>query len=227
MDDLRDTLRHVLWIGGPPDAGKSTVADLLGGKHGLSVYHFDRHEMDHIARADPVRSPQLYALRVQLAELDEGVWLEEFWVRRSAQEMTLGTIASWSERVGLAVEDILAMPMDRPLIAEGAGFFPEVILPLLSTPCQAIFLAPSEAFKRASHERRAKSERRDRTSDPERFLRNHIERDLLMAAHYRRAASELGLTLIDVDGSRAVEQVAAAVEAHFEPLLAGPRTARE
>ncbi len=74
MDDLRDVLRHVLWIGGPPDAGKSTVADLLGGKHGLPVYHFDQHEMGHIARADPLRSPQLHALRVQLAELDEGVW---------------------------------------------------------------------------------------------------------------------------------------------------------
>jgi len=177
MDDLRDALRHVLWIGGPPDAGKSTAADLLGSKHGLAVYHFDRHEMDHIVRADPVRRPQLHALGVQLAELDEQAWLEDFWVRLSAQEMAVGTIAEWSERVGLAVEDILAMPVDRPLIAEGAGFFPEVILPLLSTPCQAIFLAPTEAFKRASHERRAKSKRRDRTSDPERFLRNHIERD--------------------------------------------------
>lgn len=221
MDDLRDALRHVLWIGGPPDAGKSTVADLLGSKHGLPVYHFDRHEMDHIARATPARYPQLHALGVQLAELDEQAWLEEFWVRRSVQEMALGTIASWSERVGLAVEDILALPADRPLIAEGAGFFPKAILPLLSTARQAVFLAPTEAFKRASHERRAKSARRDQTSNPERFLRNHIERDLLMAEHYRRTTRELGLTLIDVDGSRSVAEVTAVIEAHFEPLLAG------
>ncbi len=222
MRNLRDALRHVLWIGGPPDAGKSTVADVLGGKHGLPVYHFDRHEMDHIARAEPTRRPQLYALWVQLAELDERAWLEEFWVRRSVEEMARDTIASWSERIELAIEDILAMPTDRSLIAEGPGFFPEAILPLLSTPRQAVFLAPSEAFKRASHERRAKSARRDQTSDPERFLRNHIERDLLMAEHYRRTARELGLALIEVDGSRSAAEVTSVVEAHFEPLLAGP-----
>lgn len=47
MNDVRHMLRHVLWIGGPPDAGKTTVADLLGRAHRLPVYHFDRHEMDH------------------------------------------------------------------------------------------------------------------------------------------------------------------------------------
>jgi len=110
-----------------------------------------------IARADPARHPQLYALRVQLAELDEQVWLDEYWVRPSVQEMVRGTIRSWSERVELAVEDILALPADGPLIVEGPGFFPEAIQPLLSAPRQAIFLVPSEAFKRASHERREKS----------------------------------------------------------------------
>jgi len=221
MDSSKDALRRVLWIGGPPDAGKSTIADLLGDKYGLPVYRFDRREMDHIARAEPMRHPHLHTLQAQLAELDEQAWLEEFWVRRPVEEMVDSTIASWSERVGLAVEDILSMPTDRPIIAEGPGFFPEMILPLLSTPRQAIFLVPSEEFKRASHARRAKSERRDRTSDPERFLRNHIERDLLMAEHYRRTAREVGLALIEVDGSRSIGQVTAAVEAHFEPLLAG------
>jgi len=80
---------------------------------------------------------------------------------------------------------------------------------------------PSEAFKRASHERREKSARCHRTSDPARFLRNHIERDLLMGEHYRRTARELGLALIDVDGSRSVEQMAATVETHFGAFCQG------
>lgn len=218
-NDPKSALSHVLWIGGPPDAGKSTVADLLGGQHRLPAYHFDRREMDHIARADPERHPALHALGAKLREIDERAWLEEAWVLTTPEEMARRAIASWSERVGLAVEDLRALPAERPIVAEGPGFFPEILLPLLSSPRQAVLLVPTEAFKRASHARRGKSERGYRTSDPERYRRNHIERDLLMAEHYRRTARGSGLLLIEVDGSRSAEEVAAVVGAHFAPLL--------
>ena len=210
---------HVLWIGGPPDAGKTSVATLLARKNHLPVYHFDRHELDHIARADPKRHPALHALGSSLKELDERAWCDEHWVRRPVEEMARSAIASWSERVDLAVEDLLAMPADRPIIAEGPGFFPEVILPLLSSPRQASWLVPTTAFKRASHRRRGKTAFRSETSDPDRACRNHVERDLLITEHYRRAARELGLPLIEVDGSRSAEEVAALVEACFAPWL--------
>ena len=31
--DLKSKLSHVLWIGGPPDGGKTTIADLLGATY--------------------------------------------------------------------------------------------------------------------------------------------------------------------------------------------------
>ena len=217
--DLKRALAHVLWIGGPPDAGKTTVAQLLAEKYGLQVYHFDRREPDHLRRADPARHPALHALATDLWELGERAWQESYWVRRPVAEQARGAIASWSERVGLAVEDLLALPADRPIVAEGPGFFPEAILPLLASPRQAIWLVPSAAFKRASHARRGKSAWRANTSDPERAYRNHVERDLLLAEHYRRQARALGVPLLEVDGSRPVEAVAAEVEAHFAPRL--------
>ena len=218
-EELKRALAHVLWIGGPPDSGKTTVAHLLADKYGLQVYHFDRREMDHIRRADPARHPALHALGASLRELDEREWVEAHWMRRPVAEQARGAIASWTERVGLAVEDLLALPADRPIVAEGPGFFPEAILPLLASPRQAIWLVPSEAFKRASHARRGKSGWRVELSDRERAYRNHVERDLLMAEHYRRQARELGVPLIEVDGSRPVAEVAAEVEAHFAPRL--------
>ena len=67
------------------------------------------------------------------------------------------------------------MPTERPIVAEGPGFFPEAILPLLADPRRAIWLAPTETFKRASHERRGKTAFRCRTGDPDRAYRNHVE----------------------------------------------------
>lgn len=219
LSDLSDygrTLAHVFWIGGPPDAGKSTVAELLGAQYGLTVYHFDRHEMDHIARADPERHPQLHRLGAKLAEIGEMAWLEEEWIRAGPEEMARRAIAVWTERVGLACGDLAALQADRPIVAEGPGFFPRAILPLLSSAREAIFLVPTEAFKRESHERRGKSRGRgERTSDPARYRNNHIARDLLMAEQYRQEVRESGLRSITIDGTRSAPEVADMVAEHF------------
>ena len=124
------------------------------------------------------------------------------------------------ERLPLIVEDLLALPADCAIVAEGPGFFPEVVLPVLSDARQAIWMVPTEAFKRASHARRRKGEwRRELVSDPQRSMCNHIARDLPMADHYRRITRELGLPRIEVDGARSAHEVAAEVEARFAPLL--------
>lgn len=218
--DPKRALRHVLWIGGPPDCGKTTIADLLAARHDLDVYHFDRCERDHIRRADPVLHPALYRFGRQLAELDDRSFLEWAWVHPTPREMAEHTIACWSERVALAVEDLLARPKDRLIIAEGPGFFPAAVLPLITTPHHAIWLVPTEDFQRASHMRRRKGAYRDAIlADPQHAHRQHIARDLLLAEHYRASARALGVPIIEVDGSQPPEDVATRVERHVAPLL--------
>jgi hypothetical protein len=212
-DDLRAALAHVLWIGGAPDAGKTSIASLLAEKYQLPVYHFDRHEPAHFARANPRQHPALFAAHPMRMTPDER------WVQQPVARMVQQTIASWSERCGMVVEDLLAMPKQPMIVAEGPGFFPECIAPLMSHPHQAIWLVPTEPFKQASAARRDKPSARFETSDPARAQRNWYARDLGLVAHVTQGAEKYDLTLLTVDGSRSLAEMAALVEAHFAPFL--------
>jgi hypothetical protein len=59
----------------------------------------------------------------------------------------------------------------------------------------------------------------NRTSDPECAQEHRIERDALLVERVREQARVHGLRVIDVDGTRTVDEVRAAVEQHFEPYL--------
>ncbi len=98
--DLKQALTRVLWVSGPPGSGKTSIADLLAEKHGLQVYHSDRHEMAHFGRVDPQRHPALHAAH------PDDMTPEQRWTAPSPQEMAQSTIAGWTERFGMAVDDL-------------------------------------------------------------------------------------------------------------------------
>ena len=208
---LRDQLQHVFWIGGPPDAGKSTVANLIAKAVGGHCYRQDEHEMRHLREALPDQHPHHVDLRQRLDSLDEMTFFDDLWVRHPVEEMVASTRAVWSERIGLITADLLALPNDRPIIAEGPGFFPDVVLPLIRSPHQAFWLIPTAEFKRESHARRGKSAFAPTTSNPDLARQNHIERDLLLANAYRVEVRQLGLPWMAIDGRQTADEVAAEV----------------
>lgn len=212
---LRAALAHVLWIGGGTDAGKTSVAQALAARHGLQAYHYDRYDRfepgGHWARVDPARHPHMHA--------SVGRSRDDTWVHMTPERLTAAWLRSTPERFSLTLEDLQALPPTPPIVAEGYGFLPEFVAPLLPTPAQAIWLVPTEEFKRASYERRGKAASFSDTSDPTRACHNHIGRDLLIAAHVRQSAQALGLTVVEIDGARPLDQVVALVEAHIAPCL--------
>ncbi len=213
-------LAHVLWIGGGTDAGKTTVAEAIVERYNLQFYHFDRHERSHIERRIAAGD---YVGRKNLFELTP----DELWIDQTPEEMATGTIQGWSRRVDFAVDDLLAMPKQPLIVAEGPGFFPEVIQPLLSSPQQAIWLVPEPQFKRKIAIQRGKPSVRYATRDPVLATENIIARDLLMAQHVRAEATRLGLTLLDVDGAQSIKQLVTCVEQHFAPFLQVRSTEKE
>ncbi len=105
----------------------------------------------------------------------------------------------------------------RPVLAEGFCLTPDLVAPHLDDPRRAIWLLPTEAFKRASWERRGKPSWRDKVSDPERGARNLFERDLLLAETIARQAEAHGFEIMVVDGALSEDEVTARLEARLRP----------
>lgn len=215
--ELRQALSHVLWIGGATDTGKTTVSQAVAQRSRLQLYHYDRHDLPQTERL-------AQTLPRYRAFLDAS--LDERWVHPEPEDLLQFVLQGFQDRFPLVVEDLLDLPKEPMIVAEGFGFTPELLLPILSSKRQAVWLVPTEGFKRASMERRGKPSFRDKVSDPERATSNVFMRDMLLAEKVRAQARSLGLTVYKVDESRSVEKLATLIEQHFEPFLgttcAGP-----
>lgn len=203
---LRGRLRHVRWLGGGSGAGKSTVARLLAARHGLRVYGCDEAMAGHVRRSTPAQAPLLHAF----VAMD----MDERWVERPPSVMleTFGWFRG--EGFELIVEDLLALPDDRPALVEGFRLLPGLVAPLLDSPRQAVWLAPTAEFRRAAFEERGFTWTiPGKTSDPARALANLLARDRLFTEWMVGEARALGLTVVEVDGRSDIEAVARRVAA--------------
>ena len=203
---LRQRLSHVLWIGGATDTGKSTIARNLAERHGLYVYHYDKTDAVHLQR--------LAATDPEIREFNEAS-LDARWVDPEPEAMSQRELRSFSLRFPLVTDDLLALPEDKPIVAEGFGLLPELVQPVLSSPYQAVWLVPSESFKRDSMTRRGKPSFAGSTRDPEKARSNLLARDMLLAGYYRRQVVACGYTLYEVDGSLSIEEMTHRVREHF------------
>jgi 2-phosphoglycerate kinase len=206
----RQVLSHVLWIGGATDTGKTTISRIIAERYGLQIYNYDRYDLPQVERL-------AQTLPRYRAFLDAS--LDERWVHPEPEDLLQFVLRGFQDRFPLVVEDLLDLPKKPMIVAEGFGFTPELLSPILSSKRQAIWLVPTEDFKWASMERRNKPSFRDEVSDPKRATRNIFIRDMLLAKQVRAQAQSRGLTVYEIDGSRSVEEMAVLIEQHFKPFL--------
>jgi hypothetical protein len=204
VPSVRDRLRHVRWIGGGSGAGKSTAARRLVDEHGLRLYDSDRTLRDHVGRSNAVDHPLMAAFMA----MD----MDERWLNRSPSVMLETFHGFQGEGFELIVDDLLALPSDPPILAEGFRLLPRLVAPLLSRSNQAVWLVPTPEFRRAAFDARGFTwEIPGRTSDPERALANLLMRDHLFTSEIAREAAALGLSVIEVDTGMAVADLVARV----------------
>ncbi|MEV3980852.1 hypothetical protein [Nonomuraea sp. NPDC049758] len=207
------TLHNALWIGGGQWAGKSTVARVLAIRYELTAYHYDYHD----ARA---HNDRRIARRVRLGEPTADPDPDTVWVNTTPQEMADETLAGFPTRFEWALDDLRGLVAGRPVVAEGWGLRPELVAPIIDSPCRMIVMVPSEAFRqRQLRELPRAGSLSLQVSDPERAQENRLARDRLVADEAVRSACRLGIRVLEVDGSDDAEVVADTVADHFSSYL--------
>jgi hypothetical protein len=111
------------------------------------------------------------------------------------------------ERGAMIVEDLLRLPTSPLIVAEGTPVSPAAV----GDRARAVWLVATPEFQRVQLV--------ERGLEP-----GPTELYLLLATEIHRVATEHGLPVVTVDGSRGAGDVLAAVEAMFaDALAAGPR----
>jgi hypothetical protein len=211
MKSVAERLGHVLWIGGGPCAGKTTLSRLLAGKYDFRIYNLDWH----YAREDRFRGGPA-------ARWWDAHTMDERWVDITADELLERSTASWNERFPKAIDELLTLPASRPIIAEGPGAFPWLVGPVLREPSQAIFLVPDLSLRDrvvAERERGGGAVAYRQTHDPERARANHRERDRRLCLRIEESCRDLGLRLVSIAELGDLDARIALVEEHFRRYL--------
>jgi 2-phosphoglycerate kinase len=202
-------LAHVLWMGGSPCSGKSSIAEILAKKHSLRVYKCDDAFWEHAKRVDPAKHPTFH-------RLTHMTW-EEIWMRPVAVQIA-DEFACYREQFGMIIDDLLALPRSTPVIAEGAALLPELVSGLLPDRSQAVWVIPTEAFQREHYTREKRPFVNDilaHCQNPTQAFANWMDRDVGFAKRVAGKARAFDLEVLTVDGKRTIVQNAEIVAQCF------------
>ncbi len=126
--------------------------------------------------------------------------MDERWLNRSPETMLESFHWFQGELFGLIVEDLLRLPAEPGVIAEGFRLLPRLVKPLLSGPGHAVWLLPTPGFRRAAFASRGSLWKiAGKTSEPERALHNLLERDRMFTQLLREESKRLALPAIEID----------------------------
>jgi len=134
--------------------------------------------------------------------------MDDRWVNQSPETMLESFHWFQGELFGLIVEDLLSLPAEPGLIAEGFRLLPRLVKPLLGQPGHAVWLLPTPGFRRAAFASRgALWQIAGQTSDPQKALRNLLERDRMFTELLAQETERLELPAVEIDTTMTEEDL--------------------
>jgi 2-phosphoglycerate kinase len=204
---LQEQLRHVYWIGGGSAAGKSTIARHIVAEHGLQHYATDDVMPEHAERSTPEDCPLLHKFMA--------MGMDERWVNRTPKEMLKTFHWFQGEGFHMIIEDLLRLPKQPGMIAEGFRLLPHLVKPLLAVPSHAVWLLPTPEFRQAVFDCRGGAQWNFIGKTSDRALRNLLERDRMFTDFLHDEAQRLGLNIIEVSTTMTVADLISRVTEAF------------
>ena len=187
----------IYYIGGSPCSGKSTIAEMLASEYGFAYYKVDNFldkHMQHAAEDGKIHSSS--ALKMSHNQ----TWMRDPYLQMEEE------IAFYEEIFQYILEDIKNIQSTK-IIAEGAGFMPQLMVKEGISPDKYICIVPTESFQREKFvERPWINIFLQDCEKPDIAFNNWMSRDVLFAQEMLRKAKEIGYEYIVTDGTREIKE---------------------
>jgi 2-phosphoglycerate kinase len=200
-------MNDIYWIGGAPCSGKSTIAEKLAFKYGLSLFKSDDHMYAHMRLANAGKQPVM----AKVASLS---W-DEIWTRPVAVQVQ-DEFDFYHEEFDMLLNELALYPQGQPILAEGNAWLPELLDQLQLPPERIVYLIPTKEFQVSNYSQREFiKDILSQCADPQAAFENWMERDARFGEVVNQSARLAGLPVIQVDGRLSIEENTALVEKAF------------
>jgi shikimate kinase len=201
-------MAKIYYIGGSPCSGKSTIAELIEKKYNFKYYKLDDKLEEYTKKAS--EAGKTYSSKYYKMNTDE-IWL------RTPAEQNIEEFEIYKEIFEYVLEDLKQLQPEISIIAEGAGFLPELMDKIGVPKNEYICIVPAKEFQIEKYSQRPYIPYvLEGSSDKKRAFQNWMERDALFAIDVVESARELGYPSIITNYETSIEENLAIVEKVFE-----------
>lgn len=198
---------NIYYIGGSPCSGKSTIAQRISERYGLSYFKVDDHLERYLKAGASGGKPACG--RVQAMSPDQ-IWMREPLVQ-CEEELLI-----YREIFESILKDLEQTDCENGIITEGAAYLPELIKSVNVPVDRYISITPSKEFQIFHYSKREWIPYvLEGCSDKKKAFENWMDRDALFAEAVRKQCAEHGYVSVVNDGAEKIEKITDRVIAHF------------
>lgn len=210
MKHSQEKLSHVIWIGGPTDSGKTTIAKQIAEIKGYQYYSYDQTGAEHLQKLAQINTKHKKYIKSVLTE---------HWAGYTALEIAEQSLEIAKERFQFVIEDVQVLPNHIPVIAEGAGFMPEIVRPVMTNRFQGIWLLPTEEVMKTSFGKKARFLRSRMGEQAEEIIQTLLQANIHLMEAVKSQAEQYNYKVYQIVGSRSVVENVTSVWEHLSQYM--------